>query len=200
MFNKVKKNLEDKGYTVSCFENSKDACDYLNSKIDGVTVGHGGSMTISELGICSLLATHNSVYSHQTMKPDDDRAKIIFNANNAEVYLSSVNGLSEDGLIINIDGRCNRVSSLLYGHKKVYLIVGKNKLAPDYDSALYRARNIAAPLNAKRLKMNTPCAIKGDRCYDCNSADRICRALTVFYTKPGGQDYEVILINEDLGY
>ena len=200
IFDKVKKSLEDKGYTVSCFENVSEACDYLNKEIDGVTVGHGGSMTISEMGICDLLTSHNTLYSHQTMKPGDDRAKIIFNANNADVYLSSVNGLSEDGQIINIDGHCNRVASILYGHKKVYFIVGRNKLAPDYESALYRARNIAAPLNAKRLNRKTPCAMKGDRCYDCNSPERICRALTVLYTKPTGQDYEVVLINEDLGY
>lgn len=200
VFNTVKKNLEDKGYTVSCFDNSKDACEYLNSKIDGMTVGHGGSMTLAEMGVCQALATHNAVYGHQTTMASDDREKIIFEANNADIYLSSVNGLSEDGQIINIDGNCNRVASILYGHKKVYFIVGKNKLAPDYDSALFRARNIAAPLNAKRLKRNTPCAAKGDRCYDCNSTERICRALTVFYTKPRGQDYEVVLINEDLGY
>lgn len=75
-----------------------------------------------------------------------------------------------------------------------------NKLAPDYDSALYRARNIASPLNAKRLNKKTPCAVKGDRCYNCSSPERICRGLSVLWEKPVTGEFEVILINEELGY
>ena len=78
-------------------------------------------------------------------------------ATSAEVYISSLNGVSENGELINIDGGGNRVASTLYGHKKVYFIIGENKIAPDYDAALWRARNIAAPLNAKRLEKRTPC-------------------------------------------
>ena len=116
------------------------------------------------------------------------------------MYLSSINGLAETGEIINIDGNCNRVAGILYGHKKVYLVAGANKLAADYDSALYRARNVAAPLNAKRLGLATPCAEKGDRCYNCKSTARICRALTVLWTKPNSGAFEVVLVEEPLGY
>jgi NAD-dependent dihydropyrimidine dehydrogenase PreA subunit len=92
------------------------------------------------------------------------------------------------------------VSSIFYGHQKVYLIVGKNKLEKDYDSALYRARNVASPRNAKRLGVKTPCAVNGDRCYDCDSPERICRGLSVLWEKPTKGEYEIVLIDEDLGF
>ena len=117
----------------------------------------------------------------------------------ADVYLTSVNGLAETGELINIDGTGNRVAATLYGHKKIYFIIGRNKLAPTYDEALWRARNIASPKNAHRLQKKTPCAIKGDRCYDCKSPDRICRGLVVHWGPMMGMEMEVILIDEDLG-
>ena len=118
----------------------------------------------------------------------------------AQIYLTSVNGAAETGELINIDGTGNRVASGLFGHEKVYFIVGRNKVAPDYDAALWRARNIAAPKNAQRLGRKTPCAAKGDRCYDCKSPERICRALVVYWEKPNSMDMEVVLVDEDLGY
>ena len=121
-------------------------------------------------------------------------------ANAAEIYVSSVNGISENGEIVNIDGNCNRVASIFYGHKKVYLIVGENKVEKDYDSALYRARNVAAPRNAKRVGARTPCAVNADRCYDCKSPERICRGLSVLWGKPMTGEFEVVLIHETLGY
>ena len=118
----------------------------------------------------------------------------------ADIYISSVNGISENGEIVNIDNTGNRVAAISYGPKKVYLVVGKNKIAPTLEAAIYRARNIAGPLNAKRLKRKTPCALNADRCYDCNSPERICRNLSVLWDKPTGAEYEIILINEELGY
>ena len=92
------------------------------------------------------------------------------------------------------------MASIFYGHKKVYLVIGKNKIEKDYESAVGRARNIAGPLNAKRLKRKTPCAQKADKCYDCDSPERICRGLSVLWEKPMAGDVEIILINETLGY
>ena len=117
-----------------------------------------------------------------------------------EVYLTSANGLAETGEIVNIDGTGNRVSGMLFGHKKVYFVVGRNKLAPDYDGALWRARNIAAPKNAQRLGTRTPCAARGDRCYDCKSPQRICRGLVVLWEAMKGCETEVVLVDEELGY
>lgn len=199
-FELIEKTLEERGYQVSCFETAKEAADYIDKQIDGRTVGFGGSMTLEEIGLYEKLFTHNRVSWHQKIPDGKNSQEVRLEANAAEIYISSVNGLAETGEIINIDGICNRVASIFYGHEKVYLVVGKNKIAKDYDSALWRARNIASPLNAKRLGMKTPCAVKADRCYDCKSPDRICRGLSVLWSKPMTGEFEVILIDENLGY
>ena len=194
-FETVKKNLEARGFSVSTFSTAAEAAAYLDSAIDGTTVGIGGSMTVQQMGLHEKLAAHNEVHWHWTDGPEA-RAK----AAHADVYITSANGLTENGEIINIDGAGNRVASTLYGHKRVYFIIGRNKLAPTYDEALWRARNIAAPKNAQRLGKKTPCAVKGDRCYDCKSPDRICRSLVVLWGPPIGMETEVVLVDEDLGF
>ena len=200
MFEKVKENLVALGYAVSVFDNKEDAARYLDSKIDGKSVGFGGSVTVSEMGLYDRLGAHNVVTSHARIPEGKTDADMRMASRGAEIYISSVNGLSEDGEIINIDATGNRVASIFYGHEKVYLIIGKNKLSPDYDSALWRARNIASPKNAKRLGVKTPCAEKADKCYNCKSPQRICRGLTVLWQKPMKSDIEILLVNEDLGY
>ncbi|MBR2187824.1 MAG: lactate utilization protein [Eubacterium sp.] len=200
-FTAVKTNLENLGYKVSCFATKEEAADYLNRSIDGTSVGIGGSRTVNELGLYELLSGHNEVYWHDRAAAEGkDVPQVRGQAAQAKVYLSSVNGLAETGEIINIDGRGNRVASTLYGHEKVYLIVGQNKIAPDYDSALFRARNVAGPKNAKRLGVKTPCAVKADKCYNCKSPERICRALVVFWENLLGADTEIVLVQEDLGF
>lgn len=199
-FTLLKENLEKRGFLVSCFKTADAATHYLASALKNEEIGIGGSITIQQMGLYEELIKDNQVYwpwyplegiSDQQMRELAHRAKI---------YFSSVNGLAQTGEIINIDGTCNRISATLYGPKKIYLVVGKNKIAPDYEQALYRARNIAAPLNCQRLNRKTPCAVNGDKCYDCNSPERICRGLTVLWRKPTGAEYEVVLINENLGY
>lgn len=193
-FTAVEQALRQRGYTVHVFERGVEAADYLNGAIDGVSVGIGGSVTVQQLGLYDRLAQHNQVYWHWQGGPEQrDKAA------QADVYLTSANGLAETGEILNIDGTGNRVASTLYGHKKVYFVIGANKLAPTRDEALWRARNIAAPLNARRLGKKTPCAVNGDRCYDCKSPDRICRGLVELWGPMMGMETEVILINEDLG-
>ncbi len=199
-FDVLKENLEKKGYTVSVFATTAEATDYLDREISGKTVGFGGSVTLDKMGVYERLATHNECFWHWRVPEGSSELAMRDAGNAAAVYLSSVNGIAETGEIINIDGTCNRVAATMYGHERVYLVVGKNKIAPDYDAALWRARNVAAPLNAQRLARKTPCAAKGDRCYDCGSAERICRALSVFWERPGGALVEVVLIDEELGY
>ena len=199
-FTNVKTNLEERGYNVSCFASAKEAGEYLDAQISDKTVGFGGSVTLEQMGLYEKLKKHNDVRWHHRIPQHKTDAQVRMEANEAEIYISSVNGLAETGEIINIDNNCNRVAAIFYGHEKVYLIVGKNKIAKDYDSAFLRARNIAGPLNAKRLNKKTPCAIKGDKCYNCNSPERICRGLTVLWTKPMAGEFEVILIDEELGY
>ena len=185
--------LRQRGFAVSVFKTAEAAADYLDSAIDNRTVGFGGSMTLEAMDLWERLRTHNQVYSHLHGFPLGPEAA------EAQVYVTSVNGLAETGEVINIDGIGNRVASTLYGHEKVYLVAGRNKIAPTYDEALFRARNTAAPKNAQRKQMKTPC-VQGDHCYDCKSPDRICRALTVLWGPMIGMEMEIVLIDRDLGY
>ena len=193
-FETVKKNLEARGFSVKTFDTAAEAAAYLDGAVDGVSVGIGGSLTVKEMGLHEKLASHNTVHWHWT-DGQEARAKSA----GADVYITSANGLAETGEVINIDGFGNRVASTLYGHKKLYFIIGKNKLAPTYDEALWRARNIAAPKNAQRLGKKTPCAVNGDRCYDCKSPERICRGLVVLWGPSMGIETEIVLVDEDLG-
>ena len=199
-FTNVTKALTARGFKVSSFEPAKEAAEYLNTQIDGATVGFGGSITLEELGLYALLSGHNTVFSHWHLPEGGDAASLRAQAAGSEHYLLSANGIAETGEIINIDGNGNRVASSLYGHKKVWFIVGRNKLAPTYEEALWRARNIAAPKNAQRLGRKTPCAVHGDRCYDCKSPERICRGLVVLWEAVANMEMEVVLIDQDLGY
>ena len=194
MFETLKENLEQKGYQVRCFGTKEEAADYLCAGLQGKHVGFGGSMTLLDMGIYERLEKTGPVSWHWKTPG------VLPQARTAEVYLTSVNGIAETGEIVNIDGTGNRVAAMTFGHQKVYFVVGANKVAADLPAALERARNVAAPLNAKRLSRKTPCAERGDKCYDCKSPERICRALSVFWEKPGGCDYEVVLVEENLGY
>ena len=191
-------NLKREGFTVSYFETAAQAADYICAQFSGKTIGFGGSETVKEMKLYERLGENNAVYSHGV----DPSPETFRNAATADVYISSVNGLAESGEIINIDGRGNRVSALLYGPKKVLYVVGVNKIAPDFASAMDRARNIAGPLNARRLNKKTPCALGSEiKCYDCSSPERICRGFSVQTRKMSGiEDMEVVLINEPLGY
>lgn len=199
-FTKVKSALEARGFKVSAFPTAAEAARYLNGQIDGVSVSFGGSVTLEQMGLFESLGQHNEVLSHWHVPAGKDSGEIRAKAMTTEVYLTSANGLAETGEIVNIDGTGNRVSGMLFGHKKVYFVVGRNKLAPDYDGALWRARNIAAPKNAQRLGTRTPCAARGDRCYDCKSPQRICRGLVVLWEAMKGCETEVVLVDEELGY
>lgn len=186
--------LNARGYSVRHFTTAQQAADYLDEQIDGVSVSIGGSVTVKELGLYPRLSAHNQVIWHW-------EGGSLADAANTDVYITSANGLAETGEIVNIDGTGNRAASTLYGHKKVYFVIGSNKIAPDYDGALWRARNIAAPKNAQRLNRKTPCAVKGDRCYDCSNPERICGGLVVLWCRPWGiGEIEVILVDQELGY
>ena len=193
-FDTVQKNLEARGFSVRVFSTGAEAAAYLDGVIDGVKVGFGGSVTLEQLGLFDLLSRHNEVHWHWKNGPTERRA-----AMDAEVYLASANGLAESGDLINIDGSGNRLAGTLFGPKRVYYVIGRNKLAPTFEEALFRARNIAGPKNAKRLGMDTPCAVKGDRCYNCSSPQRICRGLMVLWRPMTGMETEIVLVDEDLG-
>ena len=189
-------NLQNLGYAVHFFETGAEAADYLEVEVKGKTVGFGGSITAKELGLYERLQKENHTVWHWV----DGAGKEIRNeATRAQVYITSANAIAETGEIVNIDGTGNRLAATLYGPEVVYIIVGRNKLCGDYDSALYRARNVAAPLNAKRLNRKTPCTVDL-KCHDCKSADRICHGLAVLWRPMEGVGRtEVLIVNEDLG-
>ena len=190
----LKKKLEERKFSFSYFETAVLAADYLSREIVGETVGMGGSMTLQDMGIYELLEKNNEVHWHH-------KGGEIPKVNAARVYLSSLNGVSETGELLNIDGVGNRVGATAYGAQRVYFVIGRNKLAPSFEAALWRARNIAGPQNAARRGADTPCVTGEMRCYDCNSPQRICSELLVFWQKPIGMEkMEIVLIDEDLGF
>lgn len=188
-------SLKARGFGVSRFASGSEAVEYMAAQIQGKSVGIGGCQTAQQLGLYEKLCENNSVYWHWKDPAPETRPK----ANAAEVYICSANAISEDGEILNIDGSGNRLAALAYGNKKVYIVAGTNKLCPDFDSALHRARNVAAVKNCGRFNVGTPCKEDG-KCHDCLCDDRICRALLVLWGPMMGMETEVVLIDEELGY
>lgn len=192
----LKKNFERHEFETSFFETREQAATYLQAQIRGQKVAFGGSVTLQEMGLFDALSKENEVIWHW----NEPGAQTLARAREAQIYITSANGVSETGELVNIDGTGNRVAQTLYGPEKVYFVVGKNKIEKDLSSALSRARNVAAPLNAKRLKTNTPCSKTGDRCFDCGSEARICRATVILERPTRGMKAEIVFVNEALGY
>lgn len=194
---KTGKNLEGRGFRVHRFASGAEAAEFLVQTLHGTSIGIGGSVTIDTLGVYDRLCGSNEVFWHWKNHAPETRER----AGKAETYLCSANGVSETGEIVNIDGYGNRVTGTIYGPRRVFLVVGKNKIASDLNGAIDRARSIAAPLNARRLKRDTPCA-KGElRCYDCRSREKVCGVMTVFFMPPTSiKELHVLLVDEDLGY
>ena len=176
----------------------KEALDIALSLIpEGGSVTMGGCMSARDIGLTDELKSGKYNFIDRD-KYTDKRAAMIA-AYDADVFISSVNAMTDDGILVNIDGNANRVSALAQGPKKVIFIVGANKICPDLDSAMKRARNVAAPTNAQRFGLQTPCASTG-KCYDCKSPDTICcQILITRYSRHAGRIH-VILVNDDLGY
>lgn len=194
---KTGKNLEGRGFRVHRFATGAEAADYLVQTLHGTSIGIGGSVTIDTLGVYDRLCESNEVFWHWKDRAPETRAR----AGKAEAYLCSANGVSETGEIVNIDGFGNRVAGTIYGPERVFLVVGRNKIAPDLTGAIDRARNIAAPLNARRLNRHTPCAVGEPRCHDCRSREKVCGVMTVFFMPPTSmKEFHVLLVDETLGY
>ena len=163
---------------------------------EGSTVAMGGCQSAGEIGLIQALNDGNYNYADRAdMTP---RESLMY-AYDADVFLSSVNAMTNDGILVNIDGNSNRVSCIAQGPKKVVFIVGMNKVCSDIDEAMKRARNVAAPANAQRFDVKTPCKTTG-KCFDCKSPDTICcNFLITRYSRHTGRMH-VILVNDVLGY
>lgn len=196
---KTIKSLIRKGYTVSYFEDTEAAARYLDSSIDNKSIGFGDSLTLSGMALSKRLSAHNKVFDPQSCSNTADFIDTAKKCLTTEIFITSSNALSENGEIINIDGTGNRLSGSIFGHEKVYYVIGINKIVSTLEEAIWRAKNIAAPKNAKRLRLNTPCAVEGERCYDCSSPERICNAMLINFRKINDMDVEIVIINEKLG-
>ena len=138
--------LKKRGYEVSCFNTGAEAAEYLNGKIDGMTVGFGDSETLLQMHLFEMLQSHNDVYHPKYPREGKGFYSTARDCLTTEIFLLSANGLAETGEIVNIDGTGNRIAGSLYGHKKVYFVISRNKICPTLEEAAFRARNVAAPL------------------------------------------------------
>lgn len=164
---------------------------------DGSTVTMGGSVSAREIGLVDAMKLGNYKFIDRDLS-DNKRAAALA-AYDVDVFLASCNAMTEDGVLVNIDGNANRVSAIAYGPKKVIFIVGMNKVCKDVDSAMKRARNVAAPINAQRFGLDTPCSTTGS-CMDCKSPDTICcQFLITRYSRHDDRIF-VILVNDNLGF
>lgn len=156
---KVKTNLEKKGYVVSIFDHEQGAKNYLRNHIVGKTIGFGGSQTLTGMDLRHILAVNNQVFVPDFPPAGETFLDVADKAADAEIYLLSANAMSENGEIINIDYGGNRLAGSLWGHRKVIYVVGENKIVGTLEDAVHRARNVASPRNALRYRRNTPCAV-----------------------------------------
>ena len=191
----LKKNFTNHGFVTRYFENGQAAVDYLKEQIHDTTVALGGSMTAKALGVDEALAPKNTVFWHW----NEPGRETLFRARDAKVYICSANGVSETGELVNIDGTGNRIAMTAFGPEKVYFLIGSNKITPNLHAAIDRAHNVAAPKNAARFGLYTPC-VKGGHCFRCNHPQRICKATLILERSVTGMYAEVLFINEELGF
>lgn len=195
---KVIKGLESRnmsGYYAATREEAlKQALELIP---EGSSVTMGGAMSAHEIGLPDFLKKGN--YKFIDRDAYQDKRAAMLAAYDADFFLSSTNAMTEDGILINVDGNSNRVSAIAQGPKKVLFIVGMNKICADVDSAMKRARNVAAPINAQRFGLSTPCSKTGS-CMDCKSPDTICCQILITRFSRHKDRIHVILVNDNLGF
>ena len=195
---KVIKGLKSRNMTGYYAESKEEALKKALELIpEGASVTMGGAMSAHEIGLVEALKNGN--YDFIDRDAYEDKRAAMLAAYDADFFLSSANAMTEDGIIVNIDGNANRVSAIAQGPKTVLFIVGMNKICDDLDGAMKRARNVAAPINAQRFGLSTPCSKTG-ACMDCKSPDTICcQFLITRFSRHEGRIH-VILVNDSLGY
>ena len=195
---KVIKGLESRNMTGYYAATREDALAQALALIgEGASVTMGGAMSAHEIGLVDALKAGN--YRFIDRDAYQDKRAAMLAAYDADVFLASANAITEDGVMVNIDGNSNRVSAICQGPRKVVFIVGMNKVCPDLDSAMKRARNVAAPINAQRFGLDTPCCKTG-ACMDCKSPDTICCQFLITRFSRHRDRIHVILVNDSLGF
>lgn len=164
------------------------------------TASSGGSVTLQKSGIADLLRTNDSIefWDSDAGKTDAEKDEIRHRAFNSDIYFLSTSAVTEDGMLVNIDGRGNRLAAMMYGPKKVVIVCGVNKIVSSLDEGMLRVRSISAPMNAMRLEKNTPCAVDG-LCHDCQSPDSVCSHLVVTRHSMDPDRIHVILVDQEYG-
>ncbi len=194
----VIKGLESRNmtgyYAVSKEEALKIAMDLIPK---GSSISMGGCMSAREIGLTDALK--NGEYDFIDRDAYEDGRVAMLKAYDADFFLASANAMTQDGVIVNIDGNSNRVSAIAQGPKHVLFIVGMNKICDDVDGAMKRARNVAAPINAQRFGLSTPCSKTGT-CMDCKSPDTICCQFLITRYSRHEDRIHVILVNDNLGF
>ena len=199
---KTVKNLNKHQFDAHFFQNSDEAFTFIMDTVSAYeTFGFGGSDTTHTLNLPDALEKKGkTVYDHnkEGLSPEQnvDFRKKQFSS---DCFFCSANAISATGEIVNVDGVGNRTNAMSFGPKKVIIVAGMNKVAHDLEGALKRIKEVAGPMRAKSLGMDTPCAKTGI-CEDCNAPMRICRITTILHRKPMMTDVSVVLINEELGY
>jgi hypothetical protein len=200
---KVASRLAKHGFECVVFDNPDTARQFFFTRIQpGMTVGYGGSRTVVELGLIDTLRSMKDISLLDRMREGiskDEKSAIERACFSVDVFIASANALSDTGEVVNIDKWGNRTAAMEFGPKKVYLFVGRNKLAPSLDAAILRAKNDAAVMNNIRFSNKTPCLSDGV-CHDCLSPERICSTLSVIMRSSPAQRICVVLINADLGF
>ena len=195
---KVMKGLESRNMKAYYARDKGEALKIALELIpEGSVVTMGGSMSAHEVGLVDALK--NGDYNFVDRDAVADKRAAMLAAYDADYFLTSANAITEDGVMVNIDGNSNRVSAIAQGPRHVIVIVGMNKVCPDVDSAMKRARNVAAPINAQRFGLNTPCSKTGS-CMNCKSPDTICcQFLITRFSRHEGRIH-VIMVNDSLGF
>ena len=167
---------------------------------EGSSIAWGGTMSVGEIGLKDAVCQGNyHTYNRDAAATPEEKRKIELITYDCDFFLTSANAITEDGVIVNIDGYANRVSAIAAGPRNVLMIVGMNKVVKDVENAVSRARNEEAPINAQRFNLNTPCAKTG-ACFDCKSPDTICCQFLITRFSKAPQRIKVILVNDELGF
>ncbi|MBR5086537.1 MAG: lactate utilization protein [Muribaculaceae bacterium] len=199
---KLIKNLQRRNMEAFYCPTAQDAIAKVQELIaDGSSVTWGGSMTVRDLGIPQALKDRRTlnVFDRDVVEDPEEKQQMYLRAFTADVYLSSANAISEDGVIVNIDGNGNRVAAITWGPKKVIFVIGLNKVAQTVEAAIARARSVASPINAQRFDIKTPCHVDGV-CHNCNSPESICSYIHLLRNSRTPGRHVVVLVGEDLGY
>lgn len=196
------KNLKKHGFDAHFVSTAEDAKSLIFNMVSGYdSFGFGGSDTTRKLGIPEELKNRGkTVYDHWESAGDKEKdLELRLRQGRCDCFFCSANAIAATGEVVNADGVGNRNNAMTFGTKKVIIAAGMNKVTADLESALKRIREVAGPMRAKSLNMETPCAETGI-CNDCNVPQRICRVTTILHRKPMMTDISVVLVNQALGF